>query len=559
MELSVSAHVDTFARDHLPPAERWPTLEFTTESLQYPERVNAAVELIDVAVARFGPDRVALRTPDGIVWTYGELQRRANQVAQVLVEDLGLVAGNRVLLRSPNNPWTLACWLAVLKAGGIVVTVFSAIRSGELTPVVEKVRPVIALVDHRFVDDVEALRNTVAPDLRIVPFGGADVEDLVRLSAVKSGVFTAVETAADDVALLGPTSGSTGVPKITMHFHRDILSIDNTFGANVLRLRADDLVSCTAPCAFTFGLGMLAVFPLRVGAAALLTESATPAQLADLVAVHGVTVLATAPTAYKQILSAGKVQQLAGLRVGVSAGEHLATQTWERFRDEVGLRIIDGIGATEMLHIFISAMGDDIRTGATGRPVPGYRATILGPDDREVPPGVEGRLAVIGPVGCRYLDDERQTAYVVNGWNVTGDTFYRDEDDYFYYRARTDNMIVSSGYNIGGPEVEAAIDTHPDVVECAVVAKPDPDRGSVVCAFVVLREGVSADDARAKEIQAYVKSVLAPYKYPREVRFIDSLPRNTSGKLQHFRLRQQVEAESAAATDEQGATRRETP
>ncbi len=547
MELSPSAYADTFARDHLPPAEQWPTLEFTTESLQYPDRLNAAVELIDVPVAKFGADRVALRTPAGEAWTYGELQRRANQVAQVLVEDLGLEPGNRVLLRSPNNPWTVACWLGVLKAGGILVTMFSALRAGELAPVVEKARPVVALVDHRFAEDVDAVRDSVAPDLRVVRYGGEGEADLVALAAAKSGEFVAVETAADDVALFGPTSGSTGVPKITTHFHRDVLSIDNTFGRHVLGLRADDLVACSAPFAFTFGLGMLVVFPLRVGAAALLTEGATPAELADLVAEHGVTALATAPTAYKQILAAGKVQRLAGLRVAVSAGEHLPEQTWQRLHDEVGLKVVDGIGATELLHIFISAAGDDIRAGATGRPVPGYRATILGPDGEEVPTGVEGRLAVIGPVGCRYLDDQRQTAYVVDGWNVTGDTFCRDEDGYFFYRARTDNMIVSAGYNIAAPEVEAAIGTHPDVVEAAVVAKPDPDRGSVVCAFVVLREGVPGDAGKVREIQDHVKTVLAPYKYPRDVRFTEALPRNTSGKLQHYRLRQQVSAEGSPA------------
>ena len=545
MELSPTAHTDTFARDHLPPASQWPTIEFTTESLQYPTRLNAAVELIDVAVAKHGADRVALRTPAGEVWTYGELLHRTNQVAQVLVEDLGMVPGNRVLLRSPNNPWTVACWLAVLKAGGIVVTMFSALRAGELLPVVQRARPTFALVDHRFADDVEQVRQDVDFDLAVLRFGGDDPDDLCSVVEGKSGEFTAVETAADDIALLGPTSGSTGVPKITMHFHRDILSIDNTFGAHVLQLQPDDVVSCTAPFAFTFGLGMLVVFPLRAGASALLTESATPAQLADLVQEHGVTVLATAPTAYKQILGAGKGQQLAGVRQAVSAGEHIAEQTWRQLRDEVGLQVIDGIGATEMLHIFISAAGDEIRPGATGRPVPGYRATILGPDDQEVAPGEEGRLAVIGPVGCRYLDDPRQAAYVVNGWNVTGDTFCRDDDGYYYYRARTDNMIISSGYNIGGPEVEAALDTHPDVVEAAVVAKPDPDRGSVVCAFVVLREGVNGDEAKAREIQDHVKRVLAPYKYPRDVRFTSALPRNTSGKLQHFRLRRQVEAETS--------------
>ncbi|MFR9795466.1 AMP-binding protein [Streptomyces sp. MS06] len=541
MTLSPSGHTDTFARDHLPPADRWPVLEFTTEPLRYPERLNAATELMDRVIAAHGPDRPALRTPGGDLWTYGELRRRAAQIAQVLTEDLGLVPGNRVLLRSPNNPWTVAAWLGVLSAGGVVVTTMAALRARELAPIVEKTRPAVALVDHRFVDDVLTVRDTVAPDLAVVAYGGDAHDDLSRRAARKAGRFTAVDTAADDVALFGPTSGTTGVPKITVHFHRDVLSIDNTFGRHTLRLRPDDLVACTAPLAFTFGLGMLVVFTLRAGACALLTESATPAELAGLVADHGVTVLATAPTAYKQILKSGLVKRLAGLRRAVSAGEHIAQDVWEQLHQELGVRIVDGIGATEMLHIFISAADDDIRPGSTGRPVPGYRATVLGPDGEELGPGVEGRLAVIGPVGCRYLDDDRQADYVVNGWNVTGDTFLRDEDGYFWYRARNDSMIVSSGYNIAGPEVEAAVDTHPDVLESAVVARPDPERGAIVCAFVVLREGVAGDETKADEIQNHVKQQIAPYKYPREVRFIASLPRNPSGKLQHYKLRRTVE------------------
>ncbi len=535
--LSPSGYTDTFARDHLPPADQWPTLEFTTPELHYPSRLNAATELLDAAVRLHGADRPALRTPDGTTWSYGDLLRRANQVAAVLTEDLGLEPGNRVLLRSPNNPWTVAAWLGTLKAGGIVVTTMAALRAGELGPVVEKTRPAVALVDHRFVEDVETVRAAVAPDLAIVAFGGDTDDDLTRRAAAKSGDYTGVDTAADDIALFGPTSGSTGIPKITTHFHRDVLSIDNTFGQHVLRLTPDDVVACTAPFAFTFGLGMLVVFTLRAGACALVTESATPTQLADLVQEHGVTVLATAPTAYKQIIRAGHLAKLGGLRTAVSAGEHIPQEVWEAIRSELGLPIIDGIGATEMLHIFISAAGDDIRPGSTGRPVPGYRATILGPDDRPVPPGTEGRLAVIGPVGCRYLDDDRQRGYVVDGWNVTGDTFVQDEDGYFFYRARTDSMIVSSGYNIGAPEVEAAIDGHPDVVEAGVVGEPDAERGSIVSAFVVLRDGVVGDEAKAREIQDHVKATLAPYKYPRRVRFVDQLPRNTSGKLQHFKLR----------------------
>ncbi|MEV7026145.1 AMP-binding protein [Kitasatospora sp. NPDC093558] len=543
--LSPSAHQDTFTRDHLPPAGLWPTIEFTTPALHYPDRLNAATELIDRPVAEHGPDLPALRTPDGETWSYGLLRLRANQVAQVLTEDLGLVPGGRVLLRSPNNPWAVAAWLGVLKAGGVAVTTMAALRARELAPIVDRTRPTVALVDHRYTEEVEQLHSAslTTASLTIVTHGTPGPDDLVARAAAKSGEFTDVPTAADDVALLGPTSGSTGVPKITMHFHRDVLSIDHTFGRPLLGLGPGDTVACSAPLAFTFGLGMLVVFPLRAGACALLTESATPLQLAELVERQGVTVLATAPTAYKAILREGQEHRLAGLRAAVSAGEHLPQTTWEQLRDRLGLRVIDGIGATELLHIFISAAGDDIRPGATGRPLPGYRATILDLDGHELGPGEPGRLAVIGPVGCRYLDDPRQDEYVVDGWNVTGDLFYRDADGYYFYQARSDAMIVSSGYNIGGPEVEAAIDTHPDVVESGVVAKPDPERGSVVCAFVVLRDGVpdgEAAAAKAKEIQDHVKQVLAPYKYPRDVRFCDALPRNTSGKLQRFVLRRIV-------------------
>jgi 2-aminobenzoate-CoA ligase len=540
MTLSPSAYADTFARDSLPPVDQWPTLEFTGELLQYPDRLNAASEIIDVAVATFGSDRPALRTAAGDLWTYGELQHRANLVARVLVEDLGLVPGNRVLLRSPNNPWTVAAWLGILKAGGIAVTTMAALRPRELTPIVEKTKPTIALVDHRYIDDVVTMKELSRFDLSIVTYGGPAPDDLTKRILAKPAGFTPVQTAADDVALLGPTSGSTGTPKITMHFHRDLLSIDNTFGKQVLALRPDDVVSTTAPYAFTFGLGML-VFTLRAGACAFLTETATPAQLADLVTEHGITVLATAPTAYKQILKIGKGRQLSSLRAAVSAGEHLPERIWQAYEHDLGLKIIDGIGATELLHIFISAAGADIRPGATGKPVPGFRATILDDQGEEVPAGVEGRLAVIGPVGCRYLGDDRQAGYVVNGWNVTGDTFSRDKDGYFWYRARTDNMIVSSGYNIGGPEVEAAIDAHPDVVETGVIGVPDPDRGAIVCAFVVLRDGVAGDEAKAKEIQGFVKNELAPYKYPRAVHFVAALPRNTSGKLQRYLLRKMIE------------------
>ena len=387
---------------------------------------------------------------------------------------------------------------------------------------------------------MDELAAAAGEDTVVLSYGSDDAGDITSRCAAKSGEFTAVPTAADDVALLGPTSGTTGTPKITMHFHRDILANADTFARHILQPTADDVFAGSPPLAFTFGLGGLVVFPLRFGASSLLTERATPVELAESAAAAGATILFTAPTAYRAILKEKRGELLSGLRIAVSAGEHLPKETWEAVREATGLRLINGIGATEMLHVFISAAGDDIRPGTTGRAVPGYRATILDDEGLELGPGQLGRLAVIGPTGCRYLDDPRQANYVVNGWNVTGDTFTKDEDGYFTYQARSDNMIVSSGYNIGAPEVETAIDLHPDVVENAVIGRPDEARGSVVCAFIVLREGVTGDDAKRKEIQDFVKRTIAPYKYPRDIRFVDELPRNPSGKLQHFKLRDRI-------------------
>lgn len=554
MTLTASAHVDTFTRDHLPPTSTWPTLEFTLPELQYPVKLNAAAVLIDDAVAQYGADRPALHTPGGPTWTYGELQLRANQVAQVLTEDFGVVPGNRVLLRGPNNPWIVAAWLGVLKAGGVVVTTMPMLRSTEVATLIRLTRPVVAVSDHRFMDEMTIAADDSGNTVAVVPYGGADDGDLTARCAAKSGDFTTVETAADDVALLGPTSGTTGVPKVTMHFHRDILANADTFARYILRPTADDVFAGSPPLAFTFGLGGLVVFPLRFGASALLTERAGPVDLAEHAAAAGATILFTAPTAYRAILKEGRPELLRRLRIAVSAGEHLPKETWEAVRDATGVRLVNGIGATEMLHVFVSAAGDEIRPGATGRAVPGYRATILDEDGLELGPNEVGRLAIIGPTGCRYLDDERQANYVSNGWNITGDTFLRDEDGYFFYQARSDNMIVSSGYNIGAPEVEAAIDQHSDVMENAVIACPDAERGSVVCAFIVLRDGVAGDAAKRREIQDFVKATIAPYKYPRDIRFVAELPRNPSGKLQHFRLRESLAAAPAVAPAADAAT-----
>lgn len=542
MRLSPSAHVDTFCRDNLPPQEQWPVLRFDVPEVQYPERLNCAVELLDAMVARHGRDRTCLLAPDGTRWTYGDLLDRANRIANVLVDDLGLVPGNRVLLRGPNNPGLVAAWFAVLKAGGVVVPTMPMLRAGELATIGEIGTFQLALCDHRFTEDLAAAQ---IPSLTLMTYGpNGTGGELDALAEGKPADFHNVDTAADDVSMLAFTSGTTGRPKATMHFHRDVLANADTFSHYVLRPEADDVFTGTPPIAFTFGLGGLVVFPMRVGAASLLVERATPDELAEHIAEHGVTVCFTAPTAYKAMIAHGKASRLSTLRRAVSAGEHLPRATWEAFAAATGVRLIDGIGSTEMLHIFISAADDDIRPGATGKPVPGYVAKVVDLDGNEVPDGEPGRLAVQGPTGCRYLADPRQLVYVENGWNITGDTFIRDADGYFWYQARSDDMIVSSGYNISGAEVEEALMARDDVMECAVVASPDEARGHVVKAFVVPAGGLAAlpDEAaraaRAKALQDHVKATIAPYKYPRVIEFVDSLPRTSSGKVQRFKLRQ---------------------
>jgi 2-aminobenzoate-CoA ligase len=533
MQLTPSAHTDTFCRDNLPPPGQWPDLDLSLAGLDYPEQLNAADELLDATIARHGADRRCLLSPEE-TWTYGDLAARASQIARVLTEDLGLAPGNRVLLRGPNNPWLAACWFGVLKAGGVAVTTMPMLRTAELTTICGIAQVSQALCDHRFTEELAAV-----PGVRIVTFGGPEPADLTARAAAKPVSFPSVPTAADDVAMIAFTSGTTGRPKATMHFHRDLLATADTYSAHVLKPETDDLFTGTPPLAFTFGLGALVLFPLRVGAATLLLEKATPAELADYIAAHKVTVVSTAPTAYRAMLAAGKADQLRGLRRPVSAGEHLPGSTWQAFYDATGVQIIDGIGSTEMLHIFISAADGDIRAGSTGVQVPGYQAAILDEEGRQLPDGQPGKLAVKGPTGCRYLADPRQQNYVQDGWNITGDTYVRDADGYFWYQARSDDMIISGGYNIAGPEIEEVLLGHPDVAECGVVGVPDDARGQIVKAFVVLRNGAAGDEAKARELQDLVKQRIAPYKYPRAVEFVQTLPRTNTGKLQRFRLREQ--------------------
>jgi 2-aminobenzoate-CoA ligase len=530
-----TAHIDTFAHDHLPPAQLQPEYLFDLPGLQFPGQINCATELLDRHVAQGRGERICIRAP-GLTWTYADLQDKANRIANVLVHDMGLVPGNRVLLRAPNNPMLAACWFAVMKAGGIAVATMPLLRAKELKAIVEIGQVTHALCDAALAQELRLTALEIPRLQRIRHFNYDGPDSLEAVMERTSPHFDNVDTAADDTCILGFTSGTTGVPKGTMHFHRDVMAICHCWPTHVLKPTADDIFIGSPPLAFTFGLGGLVLFPMSVGACAVLLEKGSPPQLLEGIKEFGATVLFTAPTSYRTLTARGVELRRTPLRKCVSAGEALPASTRALWKEATGIELIDGIGATEMLHIFISHDESNARPGATGKPVPGYRAKVIGDDGNEVPPGTVGKLAVQGPTGCRYLADERQKDYVQNGWNVTGDAYMMDADGYFFYQARTDDMIISAGYNITAPEVEDALMLHPAVAECAVIGVPDTERGQIVKAFVVLRPGQTDDAAMVKTLQDFVKNTVAPYKYPRAVEFIDKLPRTQTGKLQRFKL-----------------------
>ncbi|WP_239521057.1 AMP-binding protein [Pseudooceanicola aestuarii] len=535
--LGPSAHVDTFTRDNLPPPDQWP--DFQLGGFDYPEHLNVGVELTDAMVERGHGDRTAL-IGNGRRRTYKELTDWTNRLAHAMVDDLGLRPGNRVLIRSANNPAMVAVWLAATKAGAVVINTMPLLRAGELGQIVDKAEVQFAFCDTRLMDEMAICAKSSAFLKTVVGFDGTSNHDaeLDRLALEKPVQFTAVNTGRDDVALLGFTSGTTGSPKATMHFHRDLLIIADGYAREVLGVTPDDVFVGSPPLAFTFGLGGLAVFPLRFGAAAALLENASPPNMIEIIQKYRATVSFTAPTAYRVMLKAMEDgADLSSLRAAVSAGETLPAPVYDEWIAKTGKPMLDGIGATEMLHIFISNRFDDHRPACTGKPVTGYEARVIDDAGQEVPRGTVGRLAVRGPTGCRYLADDRQGGYVLDGWNVTGDAFVMDPDGYLHFAARNDDMIISSGYNIAGPEVEAALLSHPAVAECAVIGAPDPDRGSIVQAHVVLAPGHAGDAVLTKALQDHVKAAIAPFKYPRSVLFIDALPKTETGKIQRFRLK----------------------
>jgi 2-aminobenzoate-CoA ligase len=535
--LRPSAHEDIFTRENLPPPESWPDL--LLDGYDYPDTLNVGVELTDAMVARGFGDHTAL-IGQGRRRTYKELADWTNRLANALVEDFGVRPGNRVMIRSANNPAMVACWLAATKAGAVVVNTMPMLRAGELAKYVDKAEISHTLCDTRLLDELETCAKASAYLKTVVGFDGTWNHDaeLDRLALEKPVTFNAVPTSQDDVALIGFTSGSTGDPKATMHFHRDLLIIADGYAREVLGVTADDVFVGSPPLAFTFGLGGLAVFPLRFGAAATLLETASPPNMVDIIQKYRATVCFTAPTAYRAMMRAmDGGADLSSLRAAVSAGETLPGPIYEEWMAKTGKPMLDGIGSTELLHIFITNRFDDHKRACTGKPVVGYEAKVLGSDGEEAPAGTPGRLAVRGPTGCRYLRGERQGEYVQDGWNITGDTFIRDVEGYFHFAARNDDMIISAGYNIAGPEVEAALLSHPGVAECAVTGAPDEERGHIVKAHVVLKPGFTPSPELAKDMQDHVKATIAPYKYPRSLVFLDALPKTETGKIQRFKLR----------------------
>lgn len=534
--LAPSAHVDTFVRDNLPPREQWPVLRFDLPELRYPLRLNSCAEFLDRNVEAGRGDVPAVVTPAETL-TYGELLRRVERIAHVLTSELGLVPGNRVLLRAANNAWMVAAYFAVLRAGGVVVATMPLLRAKEIGQILSKARITHALCDVRLRAELDKAAEASDTLRHVICWGDGDLEGRC---ARHDAPFPPCDTAADDVCLIGFTSGTSGEPKGTMHFHRDLLAICDSYGRHVLAPRPTDRFIGSPPLAFTFGLGGLVLFPFRVGATSVLLERTSPDDLLPAIEAHGATVCFTAPTAYRVMAPKAGLHDLSSLRCCVSAGETLPKVVFDEWERATGIRIMDGIGATEMLHIFVGSPADKVVGGATGLVVPGYVARIVDEAGQEVPRGTPGRLAVQGPTGCRYLADDRQRAYVQDGWNITGDTFVQDEDGRFWYQARNDDMIVSAGYNIAGPEVESCLLLHPAVKECGVVGAPDPERGMIVKAYVVPAAGATPGAELAKTLQDFVKAEIAPYKYPRAVEFVEALPRTETGKLQRFALRQRA-------------------
>jgi len=552
-DLAPSSHIDTFARDRLPPMAQWPAFVFDRPEVCYPDQINCAVELVDRHVREGRGDRIALHGvhlaqaaqggPQPFSWTYAQLQDQVHRIAQVLTRDMGLVAGNRLLLRGGNSPMMAACFLAAIEAGLVVVPTMPLLRAGELAQIIDKAQVSAALCDSLLMEEIVHCMTPghthCAPALRqVVAFRSGDALGLEQRMLAQPGGWVPHPTSRDDVCLIAFTSGTTGKPKGTLHFHRDVLAMCDLFPRHILDMQADDVVCGTPPIAFTFGLGGLLAFPLRYGASTVLLEKHTPETLLQTIAHYKATQCYTAPTFYRQMAALAGGHDLSSLRHPVSAGEALPDATRQLWKQATGIEMTDGIGGTEVIHIYISSAGKQVRPGAIGQVVPGYQALIVDEAMQPVPVGTVGRLAVRGPTGCRYLDDPRQQDYVKDGWNLPGDTFVMDADGYFSYQARNDDMIISAGYNIAGPEVEGALLLHPAVAECAVIGAPDEERGQIVQAFVVIKPGHAGDETLTRALQDHVKQAIAPFKYPRRIVYVASLPRTETGKLQRFKLRQ---------------------
>ncbi|MFZ9314779.1 MAG: AMP-binding protein [Burkholderiaceae bacterium] len=549
---------DRFVHDRLPPPTQQPQILRARPEFQFPQAFNLTDFLFEKGSAHRGPNAPLFQglEPGSAALSYRQAAERADQIAHLVRTRLGLASGSRVLIHAPNSAETALVWLGLVKAGMVAVATMPLLRAKELGKVIRKAEIAWAVVHPALVQEV-VLAAQEAPSLQqIITLGVPATEMPAPLYAGALGDLLATKVAnavhapnppfvadtdGDDIALLAFTSGTTGDPKAVVHTHHDVAAACEAWPRAVLRPRPTDLVVGSPPLAFTFGLGGMLVFPMWAGASVYYPNTRyTPETLVQTIAQVGATTCYTAPTFYRQMVEHIPEGGLPSLTTCVSAGEALPPAIRDLWRNKTGIELTDGIGATEMFHIFISSAPEEVRAGAIGRVVPGYEAQVVDDEGKPLADGEIGRLRVRGPTGCRYLADPRQTNYVKDGWNYPGDAFRRDAEGYFYYQSRTDDMIISAGYNISGLEVESVLLTHPAVAECGVVGAPDEERGMRVKAFVVVKPDHRDHDpvALTRDLQDYVKATIAPYKYPREIVFVQTLPRTETGKLQRFRLRE---------------------
>ena len=536
--------------EYLPPEEMRPEKVYSIPEVQdYPARLNPARELLDRNVEEGRGGKPALLFQDRVI-TYGALAEQANRLGNVLASH-GVEEEDRVVILSPNQPLSLVANFAALKLGAVPVPASPLLSPPEVSWVINNSEARALLVHTAMLPLVEKARPEFSSEpvvLGLAPpsdeLSKADVESVLPLMEKADAALEAVLREKDRVGILLYTSGTTGKPKGVVHLVEEILAVADTFGHYGWKLRDDDVVFSPAPLAFAAGYGAMAIIPFRFGAAVSIMPRFEPEAAFETVQQHHATVLTILPTSYRKMLQvegAEKRFDLSSVRMCTGGGEALTAETYGQWLDRFGLEIFEGFGTTEMFYVFVSvAVTEKAKPGSIGTPVPGYEVKVVSEEGNEVGPGEIGRMVAKGPTGTLYwrpqeengrLMESQRHAVVGKGWNVVGDYLYGDEDGYFWFVSREDDLIKSSGYRIGPEEIEMVILKHPAVADAGVIGVPDPVRGQNTKAFVVLTEGYAPSGELKQEIIDFCRNDIAVYKLPREVEFVETLPRTVTGKL----------------------------